>query len=311
MPFLRSWDCCVFGTVVSLALSHCSGVTQGLPSANAEGVGPCGSQKSNFYKERSWQCHLVGRGTNRTVLKQTYPPLLPYPHYSLLLHPVLFFFDLIECVILHLFACLFPVFLLHGCKCCKNSDNSNVIHQWGLIFKTVFGPCCALNIRWINEQINSEVIMCTRQQQQKQPRSFERKRDLFPQKKMVIHPYFWNTWLWAWCLMMNRDIYQQALAASARSWWKSSAKMEEACPCEHPGQLTKTCSCSFKLRAWRTASSHPHRRCRRFWKKKETSPLLFPKYPCLPYIEGALVTVWIKFRKRMGDAEALCKGVFQ
>lgn len=118
-------------------------------------------------------------------------------------------------MILHLFVCLFSIFLLQGCKCYKNSDYSYMIHQCGPVLKTVSGTHYPLNKyllnKWTNEfcDYNMHKSTTTKTSQI----IWKEEKLLFSQTKMVIDPYFWNTWLRGWCLKMNRDISQQALAA--------------------------------------------------------------------------------------------------
>lgn len=121
------------------------------------------------------------------------PPRSPPLHYPLLLHPVLFLCDLTECIISHLFACLFPVFLLRGRACRQHRDRSRVISRCGLLLRTGASTRYPLDkrlrARWTNDLCGGFLYARVNNDQNKFDEMKGGGKD-FAQKTMLIPPLF-------------------------------------------------------------------------------------------------------------------------
>lgn len=121
-------------------------------------------------------------------------PCSPRPHYPVLLCPVLFLGDLTERIILHLFARLFPVCLLHGSKCRKHSDHICYLPVWPSSYISFWHtlPSQYLWNIWTNEFCGCLSYAPVNNNKNKLDDMKGKGRER-SQKKMLIPPFFLKT----------------------------------------------------------------------------------------------------------------------
>lgn len=141
---------------------------------------------------------------------------------------VLFLFDLTECIILHLFACLFPVFSM--AINALRRDHSCVIHHCGQFLNSVQHTQThyILSKYLLNNGTNQ---FCDSFMYSNNMDALTRTRTLIFRRKGWFLPYFWKTWLWGWCLKMSG-----VSASEPRLQVTSAGSLrgrEKAVPAEH------------------------------------------------------------------------------
>lgn len=183
--------------------------------------------------------------------------------------PVLFLFDLTECIILHLFACLFPVFSL--AINAVRRDHSCVIHHCGQFLNSVQHTQThyILNKYLLNNGRNQ---FCDSFMYSNNMDALTRTRtSIFTGEKvdssLTSGKLGSEVGVWRWagylpashsCRLLLQGVYKAERKLSLLS---TSSALDAG-----PGQLTKTYSCSLKL-ALHSASHSLHRWCWTFWKK--------------------------------------------